>query len=72
MSQLRQVRPVRFHCNGRAGTPAGLPGVGVIGQEIEIFPEMIRRIPGAVVGEPIWRTFVSMTGPPSPTFWSMP
>lgn len=53
LAQLRQVRPVRFHCNGRAGTPAGLAGVGVIGQEIEkIFPEMIRRVPGDVAGEP--------------------
>jgi hypothetical protein len=50
LAQLRQVRPVRFRCNGRAGTPAGLAGVGVIGQEIEkIFPEMIKRVPG---GEP--------------------
>jgi hypothetical protein len=53
LAQLRQVRPVRFRCNGRAGTPAGLAGVGVIGQEIEqIFPEMIRRVPGDVAGEP--------------------
>lgn len=50
IAQLRQVRPVRFRYNGRAGTSAGLAGVGVIGQEIEkIFPEMIQRIPG---GEP--------------------
>jgi Chaperone of endosialidase len=50
LAQLRQVRPVRFRCNGRAGTPAGLAGVGVIGQEIEkILPEMIKRVPG---GEP--------------------
>jgi hypothetical protein len=53
LAELRQVRPVRFRCNGRAGTPAGLAGVGVIGQEIEkIFPEMIRRVPGGVDGEP--------------------
>jgi len=53
LAQLRQVRPVRFHCNGRAGTPKGLAGVGVIGQEIEkVFPEMIRRVPGDVAGEP--------------------
>jgi hypothetical protein len=53
LAQLRQVRPVRFRCNGRAGAPAGLAGVGVIGQEIEkIFPEMIRRVPGDVAGEP--------------------
>ncbi len=50
LAQLRQVRPVRFRCNGRAGTPAGAPGVGVIGQEIEkVFPEMVKRVPG---GEP--------------------
>jgi hypothetical protein len=53
LAQLRRVRPVRFRCNGRAGTPAGLAGVGVIGQEIEkIFPEMIRRVHGGVDGEP--------------------
>jgi hypothetical protein len=53
LAQLRQVRPVRFRCNGRAGAPAGLAGVGVIGQEVEkIFPEMIRRVPGDVAGEP--------------------
>jgi hypothetical protein len=53
LAQLRQVRPVRFRCNGRAGTPPGLAGVGVIGQEIEkIFPEMIKRVPGDVAGEP--------------------
>jgi hypothetical protein len=45
LAQLRQVRPVRFRYNGRAGTPAGLAGVGVLGQEIEtVFPEMIRRV----------------------------
>jgi hypothetical protein len=53
LAQLRQVRPVRFRYNGRAGTPAGLEGVGLIGQEIEkIFPEMIRRIPSCQQGEP--------------------
>jgi len=53
LAELRQVRPVRFRCNGRAGTPAGDEGIGVLGQEIEkIFPEMIRRVPGHVVGEP--------------------
>jgi hypothetical protein len=46
LAQLRRVRPVRFRYNGRAGTPAGLAGVGVLGQEIEtVFPEMIRRVP---------------------------
>jgi hypothetical protein len=53
LAQLRQVRPVRFRCNGRAGTPAGQEGVGVLGQEIEkIFPEMIKRVPGRLAGEP--------------------
>ena len=45
LSSLRRVRPVRFRYNGRAGTPAGLAAVGVLGQEIEtVFPEMIRRV----------------------------
>jgi hypothetical protein len=53
LAQLRQVRPVRFCYNGRAGTRAGLEGVGVLGQEIEkIFPEMVHRIPGGVDSEP--------------------
>ena len=53
LAQLRQVRPVRFRYNGRAGTRAGLEGVGVLGQEIEkIFPEMVQRIPGGVDSEP--------------------
>jgi hypothetical protein len=52
LAQLRRVRPVRFRYNGRAGTPAGQEGVGVLGQEIEkIFPEMIRRVPGGLEGE---------------------
>jgi hypothetical protein len=53
LAQLRQVRPVRFRYNGRAGTRTGLEGVGVLGQEIEkIFPEMVQRIPGGVDSEP--------------------
>jgi hypothetical protein len=53
LAQLRRVRPVRFRYNGRAGTIAGQESVGVIGQELEkIFPEMIRRIPARVDGEP--------------------
>jgi hypothetical protein len=53
LAQLRRVRPVRFRYNGRAGTPAGQEGVGVLGQEIEkIFPEMIRRVSGGLDGEP--------------------
>ncbi len=52
LAQLQRVRPVRFRYNGRAGTPAGQEGVGVLGQEIEkIFPEMIRRAPGGLDGE---------------------
>lgn len=49
LSELRHVRTVRFRYNGRAGTPAGLAGVGVIGQEIEtILPETIRRATSSV------------------------
>jgi endosialidase-like protein len=44
LSDLRQVRPVRFRYNGRAGTTAGQAGVGVLGQEIEtVVPETIQR-----------------------------
>lgn len=53
LAQVRRLRPVRFRYNGRAGTRAGEESIGVLGQEIEkIFPEMIRRIPGNVEGEP--------------------
>jgi hypothetical protein len=53
LTQLRQVRPVRFRYNGLAGTPAGQAGVGVLGQEIEkVFPDMIRLTPCRVEGEP--------------------
>jgi hypothetical protein len=46
LQQLLRVRPVRFRYNGKAGTPAGREGVGIIGQEIEqIFPEMVQRVP---------------------------
>jgi hypothetical protein len=42
--ELRQVRPVRFRYNGRAGTLAGQAAVGVLGQEIEtVLPETIQR-----------------------------
>jgi len=45
LSELRQVRPVRFRYNGRAGTPAGRAAVGVLGQEIEsIVPETVQRV----------------------------
>jgi len=46
LAELRRVRPVRYRYNGRAGTPAGLERVGVLGQEIEeIFPETIEKVP---------------------------
>ncbi len=52
LAQLVQVRPVRYRYNGKAGTPAGFAGVGIIGQEMEqVFPEMVRRIPGRLDGE---------------------
>jgi hypothetical protein len=51
LSELRQVRPVRFRYNGRAGTAAGRASVGVLGQEIEtVVPETVQRI--AVANEP--------------------
>jgi hypothetical protein len=53
LTQLRQVRPVRFRYNGLAGTQAGQEGVGVLGQEIEkIFPEMIRLTSYSANGGP--------------------
>jgi hypothetical protein len=53
LAQLRRVRPVRFRYNGRAGTPKGREGVGVLAQEIEqVLPEVIRRVHGSVDGEP--------------------
>ncbi|HLW71301.1 MAG TPA: tail fiber domain-containing protein [Candidatus Binataceae bacterium] len=52
LTQLRQVRPVRFRYNGLAGTPAGREGVGVLGQEIEkVFPETIRLTSCILNGE---------------------
>lgn len=46
LAQLRHVRPVRFRFNGRAGTRAGLEGIGIVAQEIEkIFPETVERVP---------------------------
>jgi hypothetical protein len=45
LSELRQVRTVRFRYNGRGGTQAGQAGVGVLAQEIEaILPETVRQI----------------------------
>lgn len=53
LAELRKVRPVRYRYNGRAGTPAGLAGIGVLGQEIEtVLPETVRRIENAPAGEP--------------------
>jgi hypothetical protein len=48
LAELRQVRPVRYRYNGRAGTTPGRAGVGVIGQEIEaVVPETIQRVSAA-------------------------
>ena len=45
LSELQQVRTVRFRYNGRGGTQAGQAGVGVLAQEIEaILPETVRQI----------------------------
>lgn len=45
LAHLQRVRPVRFQYNGRAGTVAGMPGVGILGQEVEaVLPETIRRV----------------------------
>jgi len=44
LTALRQLRPVRFRYNGRAGTSPGRAGVGVLAQEIEtVLPETIQR-----------------------------
>ncbi len=44
LAELRQIRPVRFRYNGRAGTTAGQPGIGILGQEIEtVVPETIQQ-----------------------------
>jgi hypothetical protein len=52
LQHLRRVRPVRYRYNGRAGTRAGLQGVGILGQEIEkIFPESIERVSAAETPE---------------------
>lgn len=53
LAQLCQLRPVRFRYNGRGGTPAGLEGVGVLGQEIEkVFPETVRRVATSFPDDP--------------------
>lgn len=52
LAELLQVRPVRFRFNGKAGTPAGSEGVGILGQEMEqVFPEMVRRVPSRIDDE---------------------
>jgi hypothetical protein len=44
LAAIRQVRPVSYRYNGRAGTEAGAEGIGIIGQEIEaVLPETITR-----------------------------
>jgi hypothetical protein len=44
LAALRQLRPVRFRYNGRAGTSSGRAGVGVLAQEIEtVLPETVQR-----------------------------
>jgi hypothetical protein len=53
LDHLRRVRPVRFRYNGRAGTPAGREGIGVLGQEIElVLPETVQRSPGGSCEDP--------------------
>lgn len=53
LAQLRQVRPVRFRYNGRAGTRSGLEDVGVLAQEIEtVFPETVHKASGGAPAEP--------------------
>lgn len=45
LTEICAIRPVTFRYNGRAGTQAGSPGIGVIGQEIErVLPETISTI----------------------------
>ena len=51
LPEVCAIRPVSFRYNGRAGTQAGSPGIGVIGQEIEaILPETISTIRGQGTG----------------------
>jgi hypothetical protein len=53
LAQLRQVRPVRYRYNGRAGTVPGQPGIGILAQEIEtVVPETVRRVIAAAPDEP--------------------
>lgn len=52
LQHLLQVRPVRFRYNGKAGTPSGYEGVGIVGQEMEkIFPDMVRHVTTATPAE---------------------
>lgn len=49
LAHLRRLRPVRYRYNGRAGTRAGLAGVGLIAQEIEqVLPETVERVPASL------------------------
>jgi len=55
LDTVRDIRPVSFAYNGKAGTERGSRGIGVIGQEIEtVMPETITRIklPPSRVDEP--------------------
>ena len=46
LAEVCAIRPVSYRYNGKAGTVAGAPGVGIIGQEIEtVLPETIRLLP---------------------------
>lgn len=52
LQHLVQIRPVRFRYNGKAGTPAGYEGIGVVGQEIEkIIPGMVQHVKSPNPGE---------------------
>lgn len=43
LDAVLQIRPVRFSFNGKAGTPKGVAGIGIIGQEMEtVLPETIQ------------------------------
>ena len=58
LAEVRQMRPVRYRYNGRAGTPRGRANVGVIGQEIEaVIPETVQRVSVAAEGIDDLRVF---------------
>jgi hypothetical protein len=53
LEEIKRVRPVRFRYNGRAGTPAGREGVGVLAQEIErVLPETVCAASCGELGDP--------------------